>query len=441
MSVFKVPLDIQNRALQHCGASRISSTSEVSKNQSETLFAYNLLRDSEMRRNVWTFATRRAVIRAIDTTTMLLVPGTWAITETYLVGSIVQWNGQWYSATRNVPVAQEPDLTGSGSDEQAYWTQYFGPRTVTQWTFNADQSSPQPWASNVTYAAGALAIGSDNYEYNSVTNGNLNHNPVGDGGVHWTKQGQIATNGGYFAGELVYYPTGPAPEIYVSLNTGNSDIPTTVPLWDATAVYDIGDVVVYSSVTYQSTIDLNVNQTPTGAGDWVAVPATQPDQRFGINWLKLGHATVRSLQFTYPIGSGPITQSATRNVYVLPYGFLREAPQDPKAGSTSYLGAPSGLSYDDWVFENGCIVTREVYPITLRFVADITDVALMDPMFCEGLAARVALEVCEPLTQSTSKLKNIGTAYDRFMGEARLVNGIEQGATESPEDDYITCRR
>jgi hypothetical protein len=54
----------------------------------------------------------------------------------------------------------------------------------------------------------------------------------------------------------------------------------------------------------------------------------------------------------------------------------------------------------------------------------------MDPMFCEGLGARIGLEICEPLTQSDSKLSTISQIYKTFMGEARAINGIEQGPVE-----------
>jgi hypothetical protein len=75
-----------------------------------------------------------------------------------------------------------------------------------------------------------------------------------------------------------------------------------------------------------------------------------------------------------------------------------------------------------------------------RFVADLADPTKFDPMFVEGFAARIALEVCESLTQSTEKLQAITVKYNTFMVEARLVNGIETGATQPPEDDYVACR-
>jgi hypothetical protein len=50
------------------------------------------------------------------------------------------------------------------------------------------------------------------------------------------------------------------------------------------------------------------------------------------------------------------------------------------------------------------------------------------------------LEVCEIITQSTEKLKNISGEYAKFMTEARTVNGIENEAEEAPRDDYLAVR-
>jgi hypothetical protein len=61
-------------------------------------------------------------------------------------------------------------------------------------------------------------------------------------------------------------------------------------------------------------------------------------------------------------------------------------------------------------------------------------------MFKEGLAARIAVAICEPLTQSTAKIQSIRTSYKEYMGEARLRNAIEVGAEEPPMDDYLSTR-
>ena len=50
------------------------------------------------------------------------------------------------------------------------------------------------------------------------------------------------------------------------------------------------------------------------------------------------------------------------------------------------------------------------------------------------------MEICEPITQSTTKLQIIAKEYDKFMTEARMVNGIETRSEEPPLDDYISSR-
>jgi len=432
---YTAPVDIGNRALQHLGAKRMIALTDASKNAAAVANCYDKLRQSELRRNVWRMSIRRAPLRPVDTTTMNLVAGTFDPAKQYLLASIVNYQGLNYQAQAIIAAgAGTPDVNVGPTA----WLLYFGP--VTASLFNNAGGLPA-WATNVNYAAGTLVVGSDANEYSSLINGNMGNNPVTDGGVHWYKVGLAPGTTGYFAGEIVYAPQGPNPSIYVSLVSQNAVDPTQgPPAWNSAQVYSKGQTVTQSATIYQSTIDLNVNQTPTGTGDWVVVPGTQPDHMVGSQWLQLGAAVVTSLQFIYPIGSGPASQTQTRNIFVLPNGFLKRAPQDPKQGGVSYLGSPSGLGYDDWNEEGNYIVSREVQPIVLRFAADLAYVPFFDTMFSEGLAARIALETCEELTQSTDKLNMLMGEYNKFMGEARITNGIETGASEPPEDDWITCR-
>jgi hypothetical protein len=375
---YRVPLDIANRALDHCGVPNIAAFTDDAKGAQYTNAVYDKLRVAELRRNVWRFSVRKAALRAVDEATMFLVPAAWSSTAVYPQGSIITYNNTFYFAAQYVPANTPP-----GSPDEAYWTVYFGPQTVTK--------------------------------YDSTTQ--------------------------YYAGELVYNVVAGTVNVYQCLISGTADDPTLGAIaWDAATTYNIGDTVSYASSTWQSKVDLNTNNTPSEDAYWTAVPVTnQAATQIGQGWLQI-NATVRYQRFQYPIDAGPRDQSASRNVFRLPYGFLREAPQDPKQGVASYLGAPSGLPYDDWVFEGDYITTSDSQVIILRSVADIQDVSQMDPMFCEGLAARIGLEICEPLTQSDSKLGTISQIYKTMMGDARNVNGIETGSVEPPLDDYITCR-
>lgn len=390
MSSFQASIDIANRAIQHCGVGSLQriqvfgppGVGDDSQACSETYFVYDKLREAELRSNVWTFAVRKCVLRPLATTSMTVNFPAWASGTTYGLNAVVSYvrnDGQTvlYFSKQSGNVGYTP------AADSAYWTRYFGSLVATPWLANTDPNAPQPWSSTTNYALGAEAVGSDGNVYSSTINGNLNNNPVGDGGVHWYLVGVSSNGTGYYAGELVYDTSN---VVYLSLINGNTDDPPTS------------------------------------------------------NWVTLTSATLSTIDFIWPIGSGPSTQTQTRNVYMLPNGYLRRAPEDPKMGLSSYLGAPANRQIDDWEFEANCFVSRDIEPITFRFVADIDDVTLMDPMFCEGLAAKIGMEVCEPLTQSDGKLKNIASEYSKFISDARAQNGIEQSTQAEPLDDWLACR-
>jgi hypothetical protein len=356
------------------------------------------------------------------------------------------------------------------------------PRAPSQWLSTVQYSRDQvvifyaAWAVGTTYAAGAAVSYSGN-NYVSLSAGNVGNTPS-TSPTKWSIVSSTLAAGYYDA--TVAYTIGQFVTYlgfrYVCIAASTGNLPTNVSFWALQA----------SGTTYASMIDFNLNQDPSSAAFalWSSTTTYSAAQKVGgsdgniyssiagsnigndpvatngfwtntgilnpwttVNtfgtandmWLQLSVA-LTDLQIIYPLGTGPASQDATRNIYRLPANYLRKAPQDPKAGSVSFLGAPTGLMYSDWNLQGDYIVSQEVFPILLRFVADVTDVRSFDDMFCEGLGARIGLEVCERLTQSTAKLSNIGAAYKVFMTEARTVNGIEVGAEEPPIDDWIACR-
>lgn len=422
--MFLDSLDIANKACQHLGVGKILTVDEDSRNNSEMSFVYDKMRRAELRRNVWTFATRRVILHALTDTTYELAPKQWDAAVTYLPGAIVaDENGTLW-------ISNQPDNVGYDPNTTTVWDRYFGPMTVDLWL----------------------------------------------------------ENNSYMAGDLVYKPTSPtgAFAIFMSLQNQNSDDPMTATAWDATTIFKRGDVVLSGGSMWRSLIELNQGITPAdaplafdisstystgqqvtasdgfiytslhdnntghdpvfdGGSQWTATntaaawsrtPSIYPTSK---KWRAI-FAGMNNLQFTYPVGAGPQTQTDTKNVFRLPAGYLRVASQDPKAGSNSIWGAPTGLRYRDWLIEGKYLISGDPGPIVFRFVADVTRVAEFDDMFCEGLACRLALETCLPLTQSTDKKAGVKDDYKKFMGEARMTNAIEAGAEEAPEDDFIACR-
>lgn len=423
---FQTPVDIGNRALQHLGAIRIDPLvgfSENSRNAAAISFCYDKLRQAELRRNFWTFSITKTVLRPLTLTTMFLAPALWASTTAYNLGSLVT------DTAGAIWMSQQAFNLNNAPGNSLLWELYTGPLTL------------------------------DAFDETLKT--------------------------AYSAGELVYDTPGDGTvKVYMSLTNANSDDPeNTITAWSSTVEYFKGQTITFSGTSYQSLIDFNLNNSPPSPAPWLVgttystgnsvsgsdgfnytsigngnvghdptvdggvhwtatnvLTAWQSVSASGsVNWLLLTVA-LQDIPVLWPVGSGPTIQTATKNAYRLPAGFLREAPQSPKQGSSSFLGAPSGRMYEDWVYSGKYIVTNQLGPLIYRFVADISNVNNMDPMFCEGLAARIGYETCEEITQSNAKQQTCLEAYKRSMSEARTVNAIEQGPIEPPEDDYITCR-
>lgn len=422
---FLVPLDIQNRACQHLGATRIASASEDSVNNAETSFAYNKVRRAELRRNYWSFAIKKAVLRPIDTTTFLLAPALWNVGTQYLPGSVVSdANGFLWVSNQANNIGNQPGLS-------PVWDGYYG------------------------------SMSADAYDTTGST--------------------------AYFAGDLVYMQnTNGSYTVYMSLQNSNTEVPNVADAWSATATYQQDETVSYLGTQWRSLIALNTNNIPVnGPANWVATQTystgnqvtgtdgfiytsvgngnigNNPVTDNGSHWTNTNvpnawtsnptvpvsssiwvplYASLTSFNFIYPINTGPLSQEITKNVFRLPANYLRRAPQDPKAGMYSFLGAPAYNTADDWLTEGKFLISQCATPIIFRFVADVLNVPEMDDLFCEGFAARLAVETCESITNSNAKQQTCNNAYKLFMSEARIVDSIESGPVEPPEDDYVTCR-
>ncbi len=425
--------EIANRALQHVGTTAIVAGglfTEDSKNALEIRNCYDIVRRAELRRNVWRFSIRRCTLRAITPSSQKVVPAAWVITTRYPANAIVSYNGFYYISVINANISNIPD-PNSNSSAANFWQLYFGSLYADFWS-SAGTNPPTALTLTTGYNSGDLVYYPNTVAakvYLSIANVNLDTPSL--------TPPTFALTTFYNPGDFV---TASDTNVYVSIwpagdNVGNDPTSsatywTLVPAYASGTTYGSGDVTIYSNILYTSLSAGNVGHTPSSSPTFWQV--LQPDLAIG-KWLLLDASLVQIIN--------PAALYPHQSIFPLPNGFLREAPEDPKAGSTSILGAPSNIMYRDWLFEGPWIISRfPVPPVAFRFVADLTDTSQFDPMFIEGFAARIAKEVCEPITQSTEKLTMIEKIYDMVMGEARNVNGIEIGSEEPPLDDYLACR-
>lgn len=139
------------------------------------------------------------------------------------------------------------------------------------------------------------------------------------------------------------------------------------------------------------------------------------------------------------------------NYFTLPPDFLDLAPPDmvfgvagggTLAGNQILAGTPiiTGSPIVDWAVEGGKIATNQVAPLNLRYVSSAVTESMFDPCFDEAFAAALALQTCEEITQSNTKLQNIAKIYDDAIEIAKKRNAFEGRPIQPPTDTFIIAR-
>lgn len=141
------------------------------------------------------------------------------------------------------------------------------------------------------------------------------------------------------------------------------------------------------------------------------------------------------------------------NYFPLPGDFLILAPPDQDQNVP--MGAiPAGLSpavpyiglaYSDWQIENfpgggKAIASNDAGPIYMRYVSNDVREGDFDPSFTEAFAVCLAMDTCEQLTNSNSKLQTLEQMYKDTMNEAKKRNAFESMPVMPPTDSWITVR-
>jgi hypothetical protein len=98
----------------------------------------------------------------------------------------------------------------------------------------------------------------------------------------------------------------------------------------------------------------------------------------------------------------------------------------------------------DWKVENHlgspAILTNDGDTLEVRYIAKVTDTTIFDPLFVEALACKLAWQLCEKITQSTSKKESLMQEYTFAIREAKRINAIEIGHFIQPIDEWVSGR-
>jgi len=466
---YQIDLDIANRAIQHLiGVERIYSMGDTTKAAREIAFTYDKVRDAELRRNVWRFAIRRAVLRPVDTSTVIWAPAAWAATTTYAAGAVVNYTPAGLNISEfganPLPYLWQADraITGSASntapDLSTSWHRYFGPLTCDP--FVTEDVDPPAAPTTGTSVAGALAARTYYVKVTYITTS-------GETLASAESTQAVAANSVLTVTSPIAATGATKYHVYIATTTGEETLQTgtgaitlgntwteptsgmvlgrRLPLAAAVSSvgYFAGEITVLDATVYSSLVSSNSDVPPSG------------------KWTAQG-GTVAPLDILYPLDAGPSDMNtgsfgsvagtgfsagpgtaATRSVYRLPHGFLRKAPTDPMAGHSYWLGVPAGIMPEDWTFEGDYVTTRQGAPLLIRFVADVIDVDKFDQMFAEALAARIAMEVATIVCDQANVAASVSNAsghYRTEMSAARAANSILIGSDDPRIDSYILAR-
>ena len=183
MPAYLTEIDIMNRACQLLRRPGLSRRTMQSSEAVEMDRAYDQRREAELGTNLWRFATRRVVLRAISTATDLWTPAAYSAATTYAVGAIVTYDSQWWQSKVASNLANTPAMG-------AYWRRYVGVDYLN--AFDED----------LTYFAGEIVSSSGSY-YLSLVNSNLANTPPS--AANWLALG------GTVVDLQILYPLGTGP--------------------------------------------------------------------------------------------------------------------------------------------------------------------------------------------------------------------------------------
>ena len=99
----------------------------------------------------------------------------------------------------------------------------------------------------------------------------------------------------------------------------------------------------------------------------------------------------------------------------------------------------------DWQIESidnvSAIFSNDGTSIDLRYVAYIEDPTRWDALFAEAVSCRIAVQLCEAITQSNTKQEKCEREYVFAIRRAKRANAFENVSAEEPEDNWIAVRR
>lgn len=132
-------------------------------------------------------------------------------------------------------------------------------------------------------------------------------------------------------------------------------------------------------------------------------------------------------------------------IYTRPVDDLRPLMVGDVAVNSNLVGltlSDSGYrTAGEYEIIGGDIHTDLAGPLKYQYIARVTNTGLFDSLFVEALAARLAVDAAEELTQSNTKQQAAARHYDAALREARRINSIYNPPRGKTAGTWLQARR
>ena len=107
---------------------------------------------------------------------------------------------------------------------------------------------------------------------------------------------------------------------------------------------------------------------------------------------------------------------------------------------TDFLNLLSIKEDPDYRIIGKYIHTDASAPLKIKYTARIESAGQFDPLFAEALAATIAVEICEVLTQSNTKKQMLIAERDRTIANAYAADAIQDPPQELTDSEWLKAR-
>lgn len=150
---------------------------------------------------------------------------------------------------------------------------------------------------------------------------------------------------------------------------------------------------------------------------------------------------VSTTGYTYSSG-GTVNASAAYSytaAFDLPSDCLRVISINNYYGVMENIGS-YGMIESDFNIENNKIYTIDSSDIEVKYVSQVTDVSKFDSLFREALECKIAIEICEVVTEDKPKKDRLWNDYTMAIRRARQCDSIESPGEPIEECSWLLSR-